>query len=102
MPGLALSCYARLALHRMTLRNVPIGKVLGIQSVLENAVIDLCQGQFMDISFVDSATVGVEDYLQMVGGKTSALFGAASVIGAMLASTQEDEAAPAGIPECSL
>lgn len=54
----------------------------------------------MDISFVDSATVGVEDYLQMVGGKTSALFGAASVIGAMFASTQEDEVpAPPGIPE---
>ncbi|GAJ01988.1 unnamed protein product, partial [marine sediment metagenome] len=40
--GLALSCHARLALHRLTIRNVPSEKVLGIQSVLENAVIDLC------------------------------------------------------------
>ncbi|GAH56542.1 unnamed protein product, partial [marine sediment metagenome] len=88
--GLALSCHARLVLHRLTLRNVPNEKVLGIQSVLENAVINLCQGQFMDISFVDSLSVGVEDYLRMVSGKTAALFGTACEVGAMLATTQED------------
>lgn len=88
--GLALSCHARLALHRLTLRNVPNEKVLGIQSVLENAVIGLCQGQFMDISFVDSLSVGVEDYLQMVRGKTATLFATSCVVGAMLATTQED------------
>jgi len=88
--GFALSCHARLALHRLTLRNVPNEKVLGIQSVLENAVIELCQGQFMDISFVDSLSVGVEDYLRMVRGKTAALFATSCAVGAMLATTQED------------
>ncbi|GAH42784.1 unnamed protein product, partial [marine sediment metagenome] len=68
--GLALSSHARLALHRLTLRNVPAEKVLGISSVLENAVIDLCHGQYMDISFVDAPTVSVKDYLRMVRGKT--------------------------------
>jgi len=98
--GLALSSLARLSVHRLTLRNVPVEKVLGIQSVLENAVIDLCHGQFMDISFVDSVTVSVEDYLRMVRGKTGALFATSCVIGAMLASSDREEVkAPPGTPE---
>lgn len=98
--GLALSSLARLSLHRLTLRNVPVEKVLGIQSVLENAVIDLCHGQFMDISFVDSVTVSVKDYLRMVSGKTGALFATSCVVGAMLASPDGEEVkAPPGTPE---
>jgi len=89
--GLALSCYARLAIHRLTLRNVPSNKVLAVSSVLENAVIDICHGQFMDISFVDSLSVGVEDYLRMVRGKTAALFGAACEVGAQLSYRREDK-----------
>lgn len=89
--GLALSSQARLALHRLTLRNVPASKVLGIQSVLENAVIDLCHGQYMDISFVDVPTVSVKDYLRMVRGKTGALFGASCAVGAMLATPDHNE-----------
>jgi len=88
--GLALSCYARLAINRLTLGNVPSGIVLGISSVLENAVIDLCHGQYMDISFVDAPTVSVEDYLRMVRGKTGALFAASCAVGAMLATIQEN------------
>ena len=98
--GLALSCYARLAIHRMTLRNVPSNKVLAISSVLENAVIDICQGQFMDISFVNAPTVRVKEYLRMVRGKTAALFATSCVVGAMLASPEPKEVpAPPDIPD---
>ena len=98
--GLVLSSHARLALHRLTLRNVPDVKVLGIQSVLENAVIDLCHGQYMDISFVDAPTVSVKDYLRMVRGKTGALFATSCVVGAMLATSDLEEVkAPPGVPE---
>ncbi|MBA7685525.1 hypothetical protein ES703_93950 [subsurface metagenome] len=98
--GLALSSLARLSVHRLSLRNVPVAKVLGIQSVLENAVIDLCHGQYIDTSFVDSLTVSVTDYLRMVSGKTGALFAASCAVGAMLASPDGEEVYPApGIPE---
>lgn len=98
--GLALSCYARLSVHRLSLREIPVKKVLGIQSVLENAVIDLCQGQYMDISFVDNPEVSVKDYLRMVTGKTATLFASSCAIGAELASPDEKEVpAPPGIPE---
>ncbi|MBA7657303.1 hypothetical protein ES703_65240 [subsurface metagenome] len=44
----------------------------------------------MDISLVDSLSVGVEDYLRMVRGKTATLFATSCAVGAMLATTQED------------
>ena len=44
---------------------------------MENAIIDLCQGQFMDVSFVDIVSVAVEGYMDMVCGETAALFVAA-------------------------
>jgi len=49
----------------------------GIQSVLENEVIELGNGQSMDVSFMDSVSVAVEGYMEMVCGKTVALFAAA-------------------------
>lgn len=83
--GLALSCHARLAVHRGLQRGIPPETALRISSVLENAVINLCQGQFLDISFGDTVNVTVEDYLRMVRGKTGALFGAACEVGALCA-----------------
>ena len=56
-------------------RNVPTETILKVMMVLENAVIDLCQGQFMDISFMERTGISVSEYLEMVKGKTAALFG---------------------------
>ena len=83
--GFALSAYAHLALHRMRQRGVPSIVILKVWRELENAVIGLCHGQFMDISFMDKYELTVDDYLEMVRGKTGALFGAACEIGAMIA-----------------
>ena len=80
--GLALSCYGRLALQRMT---IPKTQVLAIHSLLERAVINLCWGQYHDLSFIDDRKVQTRDYLGMVTEKTAALFGAACEIGAICA-----------------
>ncbi len=119
--GLALSCFARLALHRM--RDVPEGVVLAVHNVLERAVIDLCQGQYRDIlatmereergktarkvrescgelltmereSCAKSAgeislrapgKMPVADCIEMIRGKTAALFRASCEVGALCA-----------------
>jgi geranylgeranyl diphosphate synthase type I len=91
--GLALSCYGRLAAQRGSQRGIPAETVLRILNVLENAVKDLCWGQYFDLSSMETLNVGVEDYLRMVRGKTAALFRAACEAGAICAgadsSTQE-------------
>lgn len=87
--GFTLSCYSRLALLRSSERGVPNIITLKISSVLEKAVIELCWGQYRDISFMDGRSVGLEDYLGMVRGKTSALFGAACEVGALIAGSND-------------
>jgi len=83
--GFALSSYAHLALQDLRRRDVPNTVTLEIWMVLEKAVLDLCWGQFRDISFGEREVITVDDYLEMVRGKTGALFATACEIGAMIA-----------------
>jgi geranylgeranyl diphosphate synthase type I len=48
------------------------------------ATIELCEGQVLDISFPNTADVTEDDYIMMVGGKTSALFRACAEVGAIV------------------
>jgi geranylgeranyl diphosphate synthase, type I len=48
------------------------------------ATIELCEGQALDVSFPSMGEVTEEDYITMVGGKTSALFRACAEIGAIV------------------
>ena len=52
--------------------------------IATTATIELCEGQVLDISFPNTAVVTEEDYLTMVGGKTSALFKACAKVGTIV------------------
>jgi geranylgeranyl diphosphate synthase, type I len=58
--------------------------------VLDDMCLDLTRGQFLDMSFETSDSVTVDDYLDMIGGKTAALVGCAAQLGAMAASAPEE------------
>lgn len=77
--GLALSCFARLALHVNGDGSPP-----EVHRVLEWAVIDLCRGQYMDLHF-QTLTPSLEEYLEMVRLKTGVLLGTACEVGALVA-----------------
>lgn len=49
-----------------------------------DATIILCEGQAMDVAFPDKTDVSEEEYIAMVGGKTSALFRACAKVGAIV------------------
>lgn len=83
--GFALSSYAHIALLQLRQRGVPSTVTMGVWRELETAILHLCQGQYMDVSFVDKYELTVDDYLEMVRGKTGALFATACEIGAMIA-----------------
>lgn len=88
--GLALSCLARLAIHRGLSRGIPTGKILESLESLEKAVMQLCYGQYLDLDFLSRKTVQLGDYLEMIEAKTGALFGAACQMGAMSASIDKE------------
>ena len=48
------------------------------------ATIELCEGQALDVSFPNTKDVSENDYIAMVGGKTSALFRACAEVGAIV------------------
>lgn len=83
--GLALSCQARLVAKKGSACGLSPETTLRILSVLENAVIHLLQGQYLDLSFGERVNLTIGDYLRMVEGKTGALFGAAGEVGALCA-----------------
>lgn len=88
--GLALSCHARLAAQKGSACGISPETTLRILSVLENAVIHLLQGQYLDLSFGETVNLAIGDYLRMVEGKTGALFGAACEVGALCAGVEPD------------
>jgi geranylgeranyl diphosphate synthase type I len=52
---------------------------------LQEAHLAMCWGQGLDISFEHAAHVTYDQYLEMIAGKTAALFGAACALGALAA-----------------
>lgn len=122
--GLALSAMARLALQRMfssgpssglpvedleylkgatppvALQSSPVIPqcALGVWRAMEKAVLAICYGQYLDLSFQTSQKVSLKDYLTMIKGKTGALFGAACEVGAIVASADK-ELSPEVVPK---
>ncbi|MBI5301365.1 MAG: polyprenyl synthetase family protein [Chloroflexi bacterium] len=76
---------ARLALDRMLEDGYPLASCATISHVFDKATLALCHGQFLDLGFETRLDVTVDEYMQMIRGKTAALISAATRIGAMLA-----------------
>ena len=76
---------ARLALHRLLDAGVDEGRVLAAMRELDDACLRLVEGQYLDLSFEGRTEVTREQYLEMVEGKTAALFAASFAIGAHVA-----------------
>ena len=58
---------------------------------MTDAIILLCEGQALDVSFPKATDVVEDDYLFMIGGKTSALFKACAEVGAIVAGASTDK-----------
>lgn len=77
----ALSNIATLGLIE---KNVSPEKIVEIISVLNATVLELCEGQFLDMSFEKRRKISINEYLEMIGKKTAALISASCYTGAIL------------------
>ncbi len=82
--GDGMFALARLALNRLLTRGVSAAKLAAINLGFDQATLALCQGQYLDISFETRLDVTVDEYLQMIRGKTAAIIAAATRLGAMV------------------
>ncbi len=71
---------------------VPPNRVVEMLQVLHEANLRMCEGQGLDIGFETSTTVTMPQYLEMIAGKTGALFSASCELGALAAGAEPDRA----------
>ena len=65
-------------------------KKVRILEVLVQTSNELCEGQALDIEFETREEVTVDEYLQMISGKTGALFDGSATIGAIIGTDNEE------------
>jgi geranylgeranyl diphosphate synthase type I len=82
--GDGMFALAHLAMLRLMQRDFPPALVLQALQMFIDATRRLCEGQYLDMSFEQRDDVSLDEYFQMISGKTAALLGAASGIGALL------------------
>lgn len=83
--GDAMFTLAHLAPHAMLAQAVPAPVVLEAMRIFDATCLHLTQGQYLDMRFETRARVTVEEYLNMIGGKTAALIAACTQLGALTA-----------------
>jgi geranylgeranyl diphosphate synthase type I len=76
---------ARLALHRLVERGVPLDRQQAATLALDRACLALCEGQYFDMTFEDRLDIGLDQYLRMIGLKTATLLAASAQLGAIVA-----------------
>lgn len=83
--GDALFAIAHRALWRLRTRGVPADRIVEIAERFDAACLALTRGQHFDLLFEGAERITLEEYLEMIRGKTAALLRAALGIGARLA-----------------
>jgi geranylgeranyl diphosphate synthase, type I len=64
-------------------------KVLRASKILHDTCLDLTRGQYQDISFEERSNVSIDDYLQMINGKTAALLATCCELGSLLSDVDD-------------
>jgi geranylgeranyl diphosphate synthase, type I len=82
--GDGMFALAHLALHQLSDAGAPAAIVLELLKCFDQAILLICEGQYLDLSFEGKLLIGETDYLKMIGRKTAALFSAASGMGGMV------------------
>jgi len=82
--GDGMYAIAHEALLTLTETGVPAAAVVALAREFNATVLRICEGQYQDIGFENRWDITGEDYLQMIGGKTAALFAFSTRAGALI------------------
>jgi geranylgeranyl diphosphate synthase type I len=83
--GDGLFALAYTAMERLLQRGVSVTRYLEALEALDRCGLSLIEGQYLDLCFEERVQITEDEYLEMVRGKTAALLGCATEIGALLA-----------------
>jgi geranylgeranyl diphosphate synthase type I len=88
--GDGLFIVARSALLRLHARGVPPEVVLACVALLDETILRICEGQYLDLSFERRTDVDESAYTGMIARKTAALLEAAVHLGALVGGAPEE------------
>jgi geranylgeranyl diphosphate synthase type I len=71
----------------------PAERVIEVQRIVSRAVVQMTEGQYMDMAAEDAAEMSLEQYFRMTGGKTAALIEAGLWVGALLGTSDPERIA---------
>ncbi len=94
--GDGMYAVAHEALFGLVEAGVPARTVVSLAREFDATVLRICEGQFQDIGFEARWDISGADYVQMIGGKSAAIFAYAAHAGAMLAGADDRRAAAFG------
>lgn len=83
--GDGLFVLARLTLHGLVDRGLPLDRCQAVTMALDRACLSLCEGQYLDMSFEERTDVHLDQYLEMIRKKTASLLAGAAQSGAIIA-----------------
>jgi geranylgeranyl diphosphate synthase type I len=89
--GIALWSIAYQTLDRARDEGLDAERVLAARRVLNDACLEMIEGQHQDLSFEQRSDVTLDEYLEMIGRKSGALLGASLRLGALVAGYDEEE-----------
>ena len=87
--GDAMFALAHDALYRLAERRVPDRLTVRAARRFDETCVALTQGQYHDMDFENRTRVTVEEYLEMIGGKTAALLTLCGELGPLVAGQDE-------------
>jgi geranylgeranyl diphosphate synthase type I len=84
---------AHLAFYRLRDLAVPETTVLDVMRVFDETCRSLTEGQYLDMAFEGRSDVGVDEYFEMIAGKTGALLAASPQVGSLVAGASAEQVA---------
>ena len=82
--GDGMHAMARLALFQLCDEGEPLERVSAALEIVDDAVLNRCEGEFLDVSYQEGLSVSVADYLDMVAKRVGSLYGASAEMVAIL------------------
>lgn len=87
--GDAMHALARLAILRLDGKGVAPQKVLRAARIIDETCLELCEGQYLDISYESRFDINIDAYLEMIDRKTAALMSCSLELGALVGTEDE-------------
>ncbi len=82
--GDGMHAMARLSLFQLCDEGEPLERVSTALEIVDDAILNRCEGEYLDVSFQEGLSVTVADYLDMVEKRVGSLYGASAEMGAIL------------------